>query len=158
MPLFILKIKADLENIKSLIPINGNLWKFDISHQGEIKQGITVSSSDEIELQGSKGVANFVMKWPGSQSQSYIKIVDLKKCTGDYTYEDSSKFVQILGLECRGLEIDRWIPTTDFNVETTSGIVFQNADLSDPDGWNEYDENLSEPVSIMNLESRIERR
>lgn len=34
MPLFILKIKADLEFIQSLTPVEGNLWKFDIQSNG----------------------------------------------------------------------------------------------------------------------------
>jgi hypothetical protein len=34
MPQYYLKIKADLENVKSLNPIAGNLWKFDIQSSG----------------------------------------------------------------------------------------------------------------------------
>lgn len=30
MPHFFLKIKAELENVSSLVPASGNLWKFDI--------------------------------------------------------------------------------------------------------------------------------
>ena len=38
MPQFILKIKADLENIKQLIPIPDNEWQLDIqSTDGELQ-------------------------------------------------------------------------------------------------------------------------
>ena len=34
MPQFYLKVKADLENIESLAPQVGNLWKLDIQTPG----------------------------------------------------------------------------------------------------------------------------
>ncbi len=34
MPVYVLKFKANLENIQSLTPIEGNLWKFDIQAPG----------------------------------------------------------------------------------------------------------------------------
>lgn len=40
MPQFILRIKADLDNIKALYPVQGNLWKLDIQTPGgEGKRG-----------------------------------------------------------------------------------------------------------------------
>ena len=76
MPVFALEIKADLENISKLRPLENNLWKLDISNsEAERKLGITVSAGDEIDIEGSRGTANFIMKWPGSKQQSYIKIV-----------------------------------------------------------------------------------
>lgn len=56
-----------------------------------------------LELMGSKGHANFVIKWSSSSSQSYIKIVDMKGVKGIYSAQDSGKFVPILALECRGI-------------------------------------------------------
>mmetsp|Transcript_26686 Transcript_26686/g.39648 ORF Transcript_26686/g.39648 Transcript_26686/m.39648 type:complete len:162 (+) Transcript_26686:95-580(+) len=160
MTIYALKIKANLDNVARMIPLNNNMWKFDIvSNGGERREGITVTTADEIDLEGSRGHANFVMKWPGTHHQSYIKIVDLKKCSGIYTAEDAAggKFVPILGLECRGLEIERWVPEVDFVVETADGTIFEDVDLSDSDGWAEYDEENDAAVSITELESVIER-
>ena len=56
MPLYLLQIKAELENIASIQPIENNLWKLNIvSSGGDSKDGITVSGEDIIELEGSKG-------------------------------------------------------------------------------------------------------
>ena len=85
MPTFVLFIKAELENVAKLIPSNNVLWKFDVVNAAsERKEGITVSASEEIELHGSRGTANFVMKWQGDKHESYIKIVHVKKVTNVY--------------------------------------------------------------------------
>lgn len=112
MPLFLLKIKADLENVAELTPQFENLWKFNIaSTDGEERLGITVSKADVLELNGSKGDANYVMKWHKADShQAYIKLVDVKKIDGTYKAADSGTWVTLLGLECRGLVPTAWIP------------------------------------------------
>ena len=158
MPVFALEIKADLENVSKLRPLENNLWKLDISNSdSERKLGITVSAGDEIDIEGSRGIANFILKWPGSKQQSYIKIVRLEKCSGEYSGSDSGSFVRIVGFECRGLVIDRWIPTVDFEVETSSGVIIEGgADLSDGD-WADFDDRANQSVSVINLEHRIVR-
>ena len=112
MPVYLLKIKADLENIAELTPLFENLWKFNITNgSGEERLGITVSKGDVLELNGSKGDANYVMKWHKSDAhQAYIKLVDVKKVDGTYKKADSGTWVTILGLECRGLVPTAWIP------------------------------------------------
>lgn len=70
MTIFALQIKATLENVSKLIPISNNLWKFDIiNSSGERREGITVTLEDQIELEGSRGIANYVMKWPGERTR-----------------------------------------------------------------------------------------
>mmetsp|Transcript_6497 Transcript_6497/g.10624 ORF Transcript_6497/g.10624 Transcript_6497/m.10624 type:complete len:159 (-) Transcript_6497:166-642(-) len=157
MPTYVLSIKAELENVASLLPLNNVMWKFDIVNaSSERKEGVTVCATDELELSGSRGHANFVMKWPGEKHESYIKIVHVKKVTPQYGAEDSGSMKPILGLECRGLEIERWIPGDDFVVESTSGVIFENVDLTEND-WADYDERNDESVSITDLEYRIEK-
>lgn len=63
----------------------------------------------------------------------------------------------IIGWECRGLEVQRWIPNIDFVVETKDGTIYENVDLSDSDGWAEYDEENDVAVSITDLQFIIER-
>eukprot|EP01041_Mallomonas_annulata_P000662 gene662-1279_t len=155
MPLFLLKIKADLENVKQLMPVPDNNWQFNVkSMDGEVREGITFSSSDSIDLEGSRGTANFIMRWKGSREQCYIKVVDVKKCDGTYKIDDSGNFVTILGLECRGLEPLAWLPSTDFIAETNNG-KFMETDLSDND-WTDFDDEYDEPISVLNLEYKIE--
>jgi hypothetical protein len=76
-----------------------------------------------------------------------------------YTEEDSQKgdFVPIIGWECRGLEVQKWRPNIDFVVETKDGTIYDSVDLSDSDGWAEYDEENDAAVSITDLEFEITR-
>lgn len=46
--------------------------------------GITVCPTDELELSGSRGTANYVMKWPGAKTESYIKVIHVKKVVTQY--------------------------------------------------------------------------
>jgi hypothetical protein len=158
MPIFLLKIKADLENIETLRPVEGVCWKFDIeSSDGERKEGITVSSTEIIELEGSRGEANFVMRWHKGDPPSYIKIVAVKKVDGSYNSKDGGKFATIAGFECRGLTITRYIPGEDFSATSSGGTVFEGVDLTEGD-WAEYDDSNGNDlsVSITNFESKIE--
>lgn len=119
------------------------------------KDGITISKSDVYELEGSRGEANFIMKWPGNKAQTYIKIVDLKGVTGNYTEDDTGKWVSVLGLECRGIVPTSWKVGRDFVAESTGGHFFEDVDLTDGD-WAEYDEENDASVSITNVECKLE--
>lgn len=165
MVLYHLSIKCDLENIKQLVPIVNNLWTFDIasSDGSHTRESITINKQDEYELEGSKGTANFVIKFDKGAPASYIKLVDLKVkgkkgLDGTYSTENSGNFHPILALECRGCEITKWIPCTDFNALPSSqrGLPFEAIDLSELE-WAEYDEVGDESVSIMGLEYKIEK-
>ena len=125
MPTFVLKVKCELENIKELMPQEGNLWKLNISSgDGSFRRdNITVSKHDIIDLDGSKGTANFVIKWDKTSSQSYIKLVDVKKLAGKYTSDDSGKWVSIIALDCRGLEPLQVGLTFRFDVFTIINVV-----------------------------------
>ena len=42
-----------------------------------------VCKEDVFDLQGSRGIAHFIKKWPGEQQQSYLKLIDVKNITGE---------------------------------------------------------------------------
>jgi hypothetical protein len=123
---------------------------------GDTRNGITVSPEEVIPLDGSRGEANFVIKWPKASDQSYIKfLTNHKAVKKSYTAEDSGKFVTILGFECRGIEPVAWHPSVDFNIESTGGCIFDKADLTEKE-WADYDEDNDLSVSIMSLEYKFE--
>ena len=108
-----------------------------------------------MELEGSRGDANFIMKWPGNKQQAYIKIVDIKGVTGNYTEDQAGKWVTVLGLECRGIVPTAWKVGRDFIAESSGGHFFEDVDLGDGD-WAEYDEENDASVSVTNVESKVE--
>lgn len=155
MPEFVLEIKADLENIEKLVPIDGNLWKFDVeSLSGELREGITFSASEELQIQGSRGTAHFIMKFSGEMDAATIKVVSIKK--NDGTYSASGRFTKVLALECRNVIPTRWIPGEDFAAISSAGKNFPLIDLSGG-SWADYDEDNDLPVSVMDLEHKITR-
>jgi hypothetical protein len=157
MPVFVLQIKCDLENIDYLCPQVNNTWIFDIGSTDDFekREGVTISRADVLELDGSKGTANYVMKWKGAKNQAYMKIIDQKGLTERYTNADSGKWKTILALECRGLIPLAWTPSIDFHVHSVGGTKFEAVDLSSRE-WADYDEENDISVSILELEGRVQ--
>ncbi len=114
-----------------------------------------MSSADLQSLDGSRGEAHFIVKWPGANSQSYIKLLPVKNVDGSYKASNSGKWTTILGFECRGLEPVSWIPGIDFHGVSSGGTTFKDIDLSDKE-WADYDEENDLSVSVTNLEFKIE--
>ncbi|KAL3147984.1 hypothetical protein ABBQ38_014279 [Trebouxia sp. C0009 RCD-2024] len=52
------------------------------------------------------------------------------------------------------MDVVNWHPEDGFQVESTSGQIFRDVDLSDGE-WVDYDEKLGESVGIMELEHRF---
>lgn len=55
----------------------------------------------------------------------------------------------------RGMEPEKWHPSTDFTVTSEGGTVFETVDLSEGD-WTEYCEKSAAPVSIMDIDHKFE--
>ena len=157
MPIFTLQIKADFENIDYIELIPNNLFKLDVENNGQIKEGITVSSEDLIEIDGSKGTANFVMKFTGAKQSSHISIIKNAKGTTGRLSQDDIGFVTIATMECRGLNIIKWHISNDFMAVGLTGTKFNEVDLSDEDGYADFDEATGQGVSIEAVETKIGR-
>ena len=101
MPVFEIQFKAELENVEFLEPIKSNLFKFNVGNgSGEERNNVTVSVDDIYELEGSKGTANYIMKWDKKdQHQAYMKILEV------LPYTKSNEFATIMKIECRGKKL-----------------------------------------------------
>ncbi|DBB17979.1 hypothetical protein WJX82_000373 [Trebouxia sp. C0006] len=157
MVVFLLQIKASLENVAKISLPEGHEYCIDVKNStgDDQREGVRVTSTDEQDLPGSRGVANFALKWvKDAKSAASLSVISVKKVTRDYTAQDDRQFVSIIGFECRGMDIINWHPEDGFRVESTSGQVFDNVDLSDAE-WVDYDEKLGESVGIMELEHKF---
>ena len=122
----------------------------------EVRKEVTVSEQDLQPLEDSRGEAHFVMKWPFSRETAYIKLLPAHKgIRSAVTGENSGSFVPILAMECRNCEPTSWHPSVDFIVRSNGNTIFDKVDLSSRD-WADYDEENDVPVSITNLEFKIE--
>ena len=155
MVLLVLYVKAELENIGS-IKFPANLqYCFDVkdAQSDEEKKGVYLCADEVAEIDGSKGDANFAMRFPDCKKQCTVTFTDVKGVTRDeYTEEDSGTFVPIRAFDCRGPELTNWAPNGGLVVRSIEGTVWEDVDLgADPDGWFEYCEKQGESVGITEL-------
>ena len=84
------------------------------------RKGVEVTSTHEEELPGSRGSANFALRWHrDSKMPAHLNVHEIQKeaktkakdtLRASYTADDEGKFVGIVGFECRGLEVTDWQP------------------------------------------------
>jgi hypothetical protein len=173
MVLFLLYIKAELENVGSIdlkkdaslcLSVRNPLSDF------EVREKVVMNATEPVEQdESSRSPAHHLsIKWEGSKKASIMTILDeaaaksaLKKKKGvqvrPFTADDSGNWVPILAVECRGLEPSGFSPMgDDFVVTSTEGTEFrEDVDLSDAD-WAEYDEDNDQSVSLSEIEFKWE--
>ena len=157
MPTYVLHIKATLEGLAKLEAKPDCTWILTVqsTDQSDTREGVYVSRSEEIPLDGSRGTANFVVKFKGAKQQSTCSVVDVKKLTtGSITAAQSGEFVPVVAFECRGLVPLKWHPSSDFTATTEGGHTFADIDLQDGD-WGEYCEEEDIALAVTDLEHKF---
>ncbi|GBF90293.1 hypothetical protein Rsub_02399 [Raphidocelis subcapitata] len=157
MPTFLLMVKAELEGVASLAPAKGAHFCIDVreSAGSEERAGVYVTAADTHDLAGSKGSANFVMKFDkASKHEAYLNVLEIKGVTREITADDSGKFVPVIAFECRGLEPIAYHPEDEWLAKGAGGVAFDPVDLRDD--WADFDEKAGEAVSVMGLEARFQ--
>jgi hypothetical protein len=84
MPLFLLCLRAELENVDSIKLEPGTQFLIDIkqSDGAEERRGVAVDASEERPLSGSRGVAHFMLKWArDARHEAYINLQEVKGVT-----------------------------------------------------------------------------
>lgn len=153
MPVFLLQIKAQLQNVDLIARPEDCQWCLTLKNSvGEdVREGVYVSIDEEIELTGSRGTANFAMKWEkDSRKEAYLNLQHVKGVTRNYKAEDSGNWVPIIAFECRGLDPIDLSPEDNWNVVTSSGQMIENVDLSEKEYYDVDDK--GDEVSITELE------
>ncbi|KAI8465861.1 MAG: hypothetical protein J3K34DRAFT_435695 [Monoraphidium minutum] len=157
MPTFLLYVKADLENVAALALKKGAHYCIDVKESAgsEQRDGVYVTANDTHELNGSKGNANFVMKFDkASKHEAYLNVLEVKGVTRDITEADSGKWVPVIAFECRGLEPVAYHPEDEWTAKGGGGQAFDPVDLRDD--WADYDEKLGDSVTVMGVEAKFE--
>lgn len=118
----------------------------------EERKGVVVDPTEQVEIEGSKGTCHLQIKLPGMRQPASISVVE----TGAYT--EAGKFGVVAKLECRGIEVTGWTPHPDtaFVVEAESGKEFGDVDLSED--YCEFDEEAGAPVSVLEVETKVEKK
>lgn len=113
MPKFALQMKAELTNtLEFRVDLEETTWTVNLERgsDGLRKADQTISKTDEFELEGSRGNANYIMKWEkGDKSSCNISILDEKSVDGTYGIDDASKWKTMCVMEARGADITSWV-------------------------------------------------
>ncbi|GAW82064.1 hypothetical protein, conserved [Plasmodium gonderi] len=151
----VLRIKADLENVKKLYCDNDFLWAFNIkdSTSSLTRENIQFRKTDILEIPNSRGTANFMVKWTEYPKYSTINFVNTKNsCSYDSTADND--WQDFAAFECRGIELVEFLPHGNFIVEDTKGKIYYDVNLSDLN-WCDYNQDHEMCVGIYNVEHEI---
>eukprot|EP00729_Bicosta_minor_P002985 gene2985-8621_t len=152
-------MSAELEEVTDFSAPADHEWCLDLkqSDSDEVKEGVFISSEREFELEGSRGIANFMMKFPGSSKQVTVTVLnDLKDVLMPLTKEEGGAIdVPIAAFECRGCEPVKWTPTGGYtckgagSAEKTFEVDFED------DEWADYDDANDASVQITEITHRF---
>ncbi|ANQ10058.1 Uncharacterized protein PCOAH_00040760 [Plasmodium coatneyi] len=151
----VLRIKAELENVKKLYCDDDFLWVFNIkdSTSSLTRENIEFRNTDVLEIPNSRGTANFLLKWTEYPKYSTINFVKTKNgcCYDSGADNDWRDFATF---ECRGIELVDFLPHGNFIVEDIKGKIYYDVNLSDGN-WCDYNQDHEMCVGIYNLEHEI---
>ena len=153
MGIFVLMVKAELEGIAKFSLSENSRFLVDLHSQGEEKKGVYICPYEELEVEGGRGTAQFVLSKPFKCNISIIALKDYTR--SEYTAGDSGEFVPMAAFECRGCDITNISLPDPFDVESTGGYRWEKQTLDDGE-WCEYDEENDVSVMLTNLECMVE--
>jgi hypothetical protein len=158
MVLYVLYVKADLENVERLEAPTNHSWMLDVqeSNGDEVRKGVVVSEEEKIEIAGGRDQVNFILKWPGAKKESQLTVIrDVKKLTRVIEAKDSGEYVPFVGFECRGMEPIAWYPESGYKVTSTGETTtFENVNLSED--WVDFDEEGEQSIGIYDIEYKFQ--
>ncbi|GAA6005335.1 hypothetical protein JCM10207_002942 [Rhodosporidiobolus poonsookiae] len=161
-----LQLKAQLEAVTDLKPIGDDFgWQVKVSCSScreEHPNWITADATETRDIPGSRGEANVVWRCQMCKREHTISFDDsFKRDKAAHTLEDSEeqRFSTLAVLECRGCEITQFDPKGVWSVKgAESGTLFDEVEISaDEPEWTDYDEKAGAGVSVMEVETRVQR-
>ncbi|TPX48520.1 hypothetical protein SeMB42_g02958 [Synchytrium endobioticum] len=155
MPKFSLALKADLENLREVRPLSDSQWHIKFKclkcREDASDSYTTMRASEVVPIPNSRGECHLVMKCTFCKAEANASI-DAASIT---SYTSSGAFQSIVRVESRGVEPFDWKCEEPMTATSTSDQEFLDASL---DGeFCDYDERGKVPVSIMNVEFRVDK-
>ncbi|SBT77923.1 conserved protein, unknown function [Plasmodium ovale] len=106
----VVRIKAELENVKKIYCDENFLWTFNIQDSSSTltRENIQFRRTDTLDIPNSRGTANFLVKWTEYPKYSTINFVNTKNCC---SYDDSAsnEWKDFASFECRGIMTCAWV-------------------------------------------------
>lgn len=155
-----LQIKCTLDNVTDFSPCDKDSFGWCLTVKcpqcgEEHKNNIYISKSESHEMQGSRGIANFVMSCSFCKKHSSI---DILQNDSIYTSSDSEKFKTMLVAEFRGIEPTGFKFDGEWSCSgEDSSKKFEISDGAEmgSDGWYDYDDDSGCEVSITECQHKF---
>jgi hypothetical protein len=143
-----------MDGAASLRPAPTTSFCIDVAAGSEERKDVIVDPTEMVDVEGSRGTCHLQIKLPGMKQPASISVLE----TGAYPASDAGKYGVVARLECRGVEVTAWRPHPDtaFVVEAESGKEFGDVDLSED--FSEFDEDAGVPVSVLDVETKVEKK
>ena len=169
MPVFVALARCELENVASVSPrTSKSVWVIDVKHgqSDEVREKVTIDAEDSVDLEGSRGTANLVLKFADAAEKANCSILSADDFKTKFKNKKkqlelmpraitSEAWTPFLAFEARGLDVSRvHVNGDNFDLVDSKGTKFR-PDLSEPD-WADYDADNDLPVSITNFETKVE--
>nr|CAB3236006.1 UPF0587 protein C1orf123 homolog [Phallusia mammillata] len=152
-----LEIVATLENVSEIRTCGDDFrWfmKLRCNSCGEVSatwQYVCVAESTDTK--GGRGSASMVQKCKMCSRENRLDIVEDK--VGTYKADNDGQYVEILVLDCRGIEPVEFDFRSGWTVSSAdSNLVFEDVDFAEKE-WYDYDSNVNQSVSVTELEYRF---
>ncbi len=175
MVVFMLYMKAELENVACIsmrkdddlcLTVKNPLSDYEVREKVIFNPSVLLKPEEN----SRSDPYHFSLKWEGNKKpctltvlteqevKTTLKKKSLRKEFQPVDYTESGEWQPILCCECRGLEPTTYYPgTTEFIIQSSGGTKFtEDIDLSDPDGWTDYDADHDLPVAVSQIEFKWE--
>ena len=157
MPKFQLRFKSQLEGIDKITIPTDYRFNIDCQHpsSGEPYKNLWVSNEEELEIPGSRGTCNVLVK-VGDKRHGTIKMDFTKDFS--YTSDMAGKFAPVCTFECRDLEPVSWSMAADDWIAygVNEKTKFDEIEFDDGE-WFDYDDEAAASVSIQELAFEFKR-
>ncbi|KAG4102642.1 hypothetical protein H8356DRAFT_1649332 [Neocallimastix lanati (nom. inval.)] len=152
---FQIQWKMYMENVSKIKPV-GNEWeiKFRCEKCDELGSTFSVVDADEeMEIPGSRGVCNLVIKCKCCKNNGNINI---EKSSIQAYDDENENFKPLVNMECRGLIPEEWNISGLFEGEGSSENKIEEIELDEKE-WSGYDEDNDAALLISDVEYQINK-
>ena len=140
-----------VENISTIKAIEETRWNLTLADPlSTEKRTVWIEPDEESEIEGSRGVANFVMKWKESKTRCSVSIVEVSDEGLSCDDEDGdSTSGTLVVFEIRNAKIESCEKIEPFVAESTGGTEFGEDELEKAEDWCGYDDENDCQVAII---------
>eukprot|EP01127_Copromyxa_protea_P010122 TRINITY_DN2447_c0_g1_i1.p1 TRINITY_DN2447_c0_g1~~TRINITY_DN2447_c0_g1_i1.p1 ORF type:complete len:158 (-),score=32.75 TRINITY_DN2447_c0_g1_i1:73-546(-) len=156
MVVYKLLLKADLENVESVVASDDTRWyiKWSCNNCGEKTENfVYVSKHESRENPKGRGSANLLYTCKFCKRDSSVDVVK----GSEKPYSKSGSYAgPVVEFDCRGITPEEYEPKVGWVVRCESGTEFEDG-VDFADDWVDYDDKANNSVGVYGVSGKFER-